>query len=160
MMIKLFDDEAKNKKWKDRIVLGCIIFVAVSLWLFTLPPSPYQESINKYSGMSESELQKKADTPLMDNVARTPGKYEGKLIKFTGEVLQVQQSGNNYVLRVSAINWSDRGNQDVWVSYRTTGARPLEDDYVTVVGVMTGMKTYTTVLGSSKTIPAVTALYI
>jgi hypothetical protein len=159
-MIKLFDDEAKDKKWKARIVLGFFIFVAIVIWLFMLPPSPYQESINKYSGMSESELQKKADEPFMEDVARTPGKYEGELIKFNGKVLQVQQSGDNYILRVSVTNWLDGGKQDVWVSYRTTGSRPLEEDYVKVIGVMTGMKTYTTVLGASKTIPEVTAIFI
>ena len=38
--------------------------------------------------------------------------------------------------------------------------RILEDDYVTVKGVSSGLYTYTTVLGSSLTIPSIVADYI
>jgi len=160
-MVKLFDDEAKDKKWKDRILLGFFILVAIGFWLFTLPPSPAQESIHKYQGMSKSELQSQADFMFdMTYIARNPDSRIGDLISFNGKVLQVQQSGNDYVLRVSAGSGIGEGKQDVWVEYKSTGSRPLEGDYASVIGVFTGMKTYTTVLGAAKTIPAVKAFYI
>ena len=162
-MIKLFDDEAKNKKWKDRLILGFFIIAAIIIWLFTLPSPPYQESINKYSEMSLPELKRDASFMYdMTYIARNPDSRIGELISFNGKILQVQQNANNYVLRVSTGSGIAEGTQDVWVNYKlkTGNDRPLEGDHVDVCGVFTGLKTYTTVLGASKTIPEVTAFFI
>lgn len=102
-------------------------------------------------------------------IARAPGQYKGKLAKFTGEVIQVQQDklfGKlYYVLRV---NVTKKGSyykyytDTIYVTYTASedDARILEDDIITMYGELQGEKTYTTVLGSSVTIPSFDAKYI
>lgn len=52
-------------------------------------------------------------------------------------------------------------DHDVWVDYtHKTGGRPLEDDNAGIVGRFVGLKTYTTVLGASRTIPEIKAVSI
>lgn len=114
----------------------------------------YKEACKKYS---------------YSKIARSPGEYKGKLAKFTGEVIQVQQTkllGKLfYTLRV---NVTKKGSyykyytDTVYVTYTAseTAPRILEDDIITMYGVLEGEKTYTTVLGASMTIPSFDAKYI
>lgn len=92
-----------------------------------------------------------------DDVARNPDKYEGKLIVVSGTVDQVSEGWfDSVTLRVKS-----NGNYWYVTHTREDGeSRVLEGDYVTIYGECQGVKTYTTVLGSSKTIPAMRAEYI
>lgn len=162
-MIKLFDDEVKDKKWKDRIALSGFIILAIIVWLVITPASPEQQAINKYEKMSLNEM-KGLDAYRYDMtpLARNPDRFIGEFVSFDGKILQTQQNGNDFILRVSAGSGIAEGSQDVWVEYTLKSGedRPIEGDRVDVYGVFTGLKTYTTVLGASKTIPEVTAFYI
>lgn len=90
------------------------------------------------------------------DVERNPSSYEGKKITFSGTVVQVSEGWfDSVTLRVE-----DNGN--TWlVSYsRDEGeSRILEDDYITCYGECTGVTSYTTVLGSSVTIPSMDLEY-
>lgn len=98
------------------------------------------------------------------DIARTPDKYDGKDVRFTGKVIQVQEGyGNNVIYRISVTKdaygfWDDA----VYVTYKLPEGSPkiLEDDIVTFYGECEGTKSYTTVMGSQITIPAVDAKYI
>ncbi len=106
-------------------------------------------------------------------IAREPEKYKGKLAKFTGEVVQVMESGwldallgnNTYTLRVNVTksgSYYSYYKDTVYVTYEPTDGEPkiLEGDIITMYGELDGDYTYSTVLGSSVTVPAFIAKYI
>jgi len=86
-------------------------------------------------------------------VARDPDAHKGDLITFSGKVLQVMESGNYVVFRISS-----KGNYDnvVYCTYTAPDnyKRVLEDDKVKVYGTCTGIYTYETIMGGSVTIPS------
>lgn len=86
-------------------------------------------------------------------VARDPDAHKGDLITFSGKVLQVMESGNYVVFRISS-----KGNYDnvVYCTYTAPDnyKRVLEDDKVNVYGTCTGIYTYETIMGGSVTIPS------
>lgn len=96
-----------------------------------------------------------------DDVARNPSNYEGTDITVSGTVLQVSEGWfDSVTLRVSS-NGGVTG--DIWyVTYTRdeNESRILEDDYITIYGESTGVTSYTTVLGSSVTIPSIKAKII
>lgn len=114
------------------------------------------------STMSKAVYMSKCKTVSYKELARNPQKYEGQMIKFTGEVFQVQEGFINiYLISVTHKGYGFY-DDNVYVSYLSLGdeTRVLEDDIVTFYGVFQGLKTYTTVRGDSRTIPEVTAKYI
>ena len=97
-------------------------------------------------------------TVVYEDVERNPNTYEETNIKVTGTVIQVSEGlFDSVTLRVEE-------NGNIWyVTYSRKDeneARILEDDYVTIYGTCTGIKSYTSVLGSSITIPSLQAEYI
>lgn len=104
-----------------------------------------------------------------DDLFRYNEQHVGKTVRYVGEVLQVQEKeclifcdedDTGYILRVAVTKgslgfWDD----PIWVEY--DGAqRFLEDDIVTVWGVVTGLQKYTAVLGNQVTIPSIAAIDI
>lgn len=99
------------------------------------------------------------ETVSYEDVARTPDNYKNKKIIVSGEVIQVQEGlFNSVVMRVG----SNGAYDDIWyVTYTKTKdeANILENDKIVIYGECTGTETYTTVLGSSVTIPSVEMVY-
>ena len=102
-------------------------------------------------------------------IARNPDNYYGTKATFTGKVIQVQEGIlNNIVMRVDItkeeyeyldmVTWKDT----IYVEYKYAKgeSKILEDDIITLYGTMEGSKTYTSVLGSSITLPKFNAKYI
>lgn len=90
------------------------------------------------------------------DVERNPDNYEGTKIKISGEVVQVAEGWfDSVTMRVSA------GGNMWYVTYaRKEGeSRILEGDSITCYGECDGVKSYTTVLGSQKTIPSLKMEY-
>lgn len=89
------------------------------------------------------------------SIARDPDKHKGDLITFKGKIIQVMESGNYAVFRISS-----SGNYDdvVYCTFTIPDnySRFLEDDRVTVYGVCTGIYTYETIMGGTVTIPSCT----
>lgn len=98
-----------------------------------------------------------------ESLARYPEKYIDKPITFEGEVIQVVEEDNEYTLRVD-ITWNGYFYEDtVWVEYAkkdSDDGRILEGDKITVYGIGMDMKNYTSVLFTTITIPAVSAMYV
>ena len=98
------------------------------------------------------------------DVARNPDNYKGVKAKFTGKVVQVQEGMfNTIVMRVNVT----KGSYGIWedtvyanYTYSEGESKILEDDIITMYGTIKGTKTYTTVLGSSVTIPQLDVKYI
>ena len=114
----------------------------------------------------EAEYKDECAKYSYDKIARNPGSYKGKKAVFTGEVIQVQQQSLYgimcYVLRVNVTKTSYSYKDTIYVTYYAgeDDARILEDDIIVMYGELEGEKTYTTVLGSSVTIPSFSAEYI
>ncbi len=92
------------------------------------------------------------------DVERNPRQYKKKLIQITGTVIQVKEGWfGSVTLRVKQYD----GN--VWyVTYNRTDdseSRILEGDLLTFYGECTGVESYTTILRSTVTIPAMEAKY-
>lgn len=98
------------------------------------------------------------------DIARNPNNYQGKQAKFTGKVLQVEESWGSDILRINVT----KGEYDIWddtiyVEYTPKSdneSRILENDIVTVYGNLNGIKTYTAVLGNDISVPYLKAEYI
>jgi hypothetical protein len=98
-----------------------------------------------------------------EGLARNPDSVKDSYVSVTGQVIQVQQSSSELTLRVSITKdsygiWSD----PVLVTYTLPAGADniLEKDIVTVYGQSVGDYTYTSVLGASVTVPAISAKYI
>lgn len=102
-----------------------------------------------------------------EEISRNPNQYKGKRAIFKGEVVQVMETriGNKVYMdmRVNVTKgeygfWSDT----VYVTFinSTEDSRILEDDIITMYGTLTGLKSYTSILGITYTIPGFKAEYI
>ena len=97
------------------------------------------------------------------NIARRPEDYKGQRAVFTGKVIQVVEGySRSVVLRVEVTKdkygfWDDA----IYVNYKYSKGEDkiLEDDIITMYGVIEGTKTYTSLVGNV-TIPEMTAKYI
>ena len=94
---------------------------------------------------------------------RTPDKYKGEYVKFTGYVVQVcseAKSSSYYSTYRVATSGKYNNVVYIYVDNYGSGSRILEDDKVTFYGVYDGLYSYETVLGASVTIPAIKVMYI
>ena len=100
---------------------------------------------------------------LYNDLARTPDSYLGEYIKFTGEIIQVQESGTDAIYRINVTQdkygyWDDTIIASFDLS--NSSSRFLEDDIVTFYGIYAGLYTYTSVLGADITIPSMSIEYM
>lgn len=98
-----------------------------------------------------------------EEIYRYAEKYEGKKAKFTGEIIQISSYGYYQILRVN-VTKDEYGYYDdtIYVSYypMENATRLMEDDIVTVYGILDGLETYTSVTGKQVTIPKILSTYI
>lgn len=91
-----------------------------------------------------------------DDISRSPDKYKGKKVKFSGSVLQVIEGYLSNNLRMST-----SGNYDdvILVDYKTSliDVRLLDNDKITIYGTFTDLQSYTAVMGNTVTVPMVKA---
>lgn len=89
-----------------------------------------------------------------EQLARTPDDFEGKKVKFTGEVVQLIEGDNSNSIRF-AVN-SDYDSM-LYCEYDKSivSTRVLEDDIITIYGTSYGLYSYQSTMGGKITIPAV-----
>lgn len=111
----------------------------------------------------EAYFKQQCKTYTYDQIARNPDDYKFQNAKFQGKVIQVIESGNNITMRLNVTrgrySWSDT----IYVQYSrkdSSESRILEDDIITVYGILTGTVTYQSVFGAPITIPAMRCSYI
>lgn len=95
-------------------------------------------------------------TKNFKELARNPKPYEGKKITFKAKVIQVVERSGTNIYRVAVEKDYDC---IFYVEYDlpSGASRILEGDYVTLKGKYTGIYTYTTIFGSSVSIPSIEA---
>lgn len=120
------------------------------------------ESIELSAEEIESYFKEGCSALTYEQVARDPDAYRGEKATFTGEVIQVMQEGDTYTLRVNVTPTSYGYKDTILVLYpaKAGDQRILEDDVVTLYGVMAGMYTYETVMGAELTVPLMSAQYV
>lgn len=91
-----------------------------------------------------------------DDISRSPDKYKGKKVKFSGSVLQVIDGYLSNNLRMST---SGSYDDVILVEYKTSliDVRLLEKDKITVYGTFSALQSYTAVMGNTVTVPLVKA---
>ena len=98
-----------------------------------------------------------------DDLARSPDKYKGEYVKFTGKVVQVCSEAES-PLYYSTYRVATSGSYDdvvlIYVDNYGSGERILEDDWITFYGTSDGLYTYTTVRGDRLSIPSIKVEYI
>lgn len=96
-------------------------------------------------------------TVSYNDVERNPDNYKGQYIKVSGTVIQVSEGWfDSVTLRV------DQGGGNIWYityKHKEGESRILENDYITCYGTCEGVESYTTVLGSQVTLPAMKMEY-
>ena len=93
-----------------------------------------------------------------ENLHRHNEDYVGKIVFFSGEVIQVRHiSSDSYVLRVD-VNPERFETSALYVNY--VGPRILEDDNVTIYGEVVGIKDYKSISGAQVSIPEINALIL
>jgi len=96
-----------------------------------------------------------------EDLFRYNEEYRGKIIRYRGEVLQVQEEDyGEYTLRIATKETSYGGYFDDIVLVGYIGERLLEGDLVDLYGYSAELITYEAILGNSVTIPGISALYI
>ena len=97
-----------------------------------------------------------------ETIARDPDLYEGTYGKYTGEVIQVLESGSYVELRVNITEGKYSYSDTIYVTYtmKDGESRILEDDIITIYGVNEGLYSYTSIFGATVTLPLVKAEYI
>lgn len=117
----------------------------------------------------EKEFKDSCDTIDFKTLSRNPDKYKGNNYKLTGEIIQVQESawGNSVDLRINItkkeyeyiddVTWTDTIYATVEISDGED--KLLEDDVITFWGTCDGDYSYTSVLGSSITLPKIDIKY-
>lgn len=107
--------------------------------------------------MSQDEIISNSIEVPYEDLFRYNEKYVGKIVHIKGQVLQVSETGtDDFVVRLATKD-SGYGYYDdiVWVEFRNTNERILEDDMLDVYGEVIGIQTYTAVLGNEVSLPAV-----
>jgi len=107
--------------------------------------------------------EKKSDaiTISYDELMRNSDNYKEANVYFRGRIFSVTETyDDNYDLLVATRSEAYIGyyKDVIWINYK--GSRLLEDDIIDIWGYVKGLKTYTTVLGSQKTIPELDAYYL
>ena len=117
----------------------------------------------------ESTYKASCESIAYKDIARNPDNYIGKKVKFTGQVVQVQEdyslfgSSKSITIRL-AVTKGTYGFWDDYVyctyTYSDGESKILEEDIITIYGECKGDTSYISVLGSSVTLPEVAIKYL
>jgi len=122
----------------------------------TTQPTPYFVDI--------LQIKRNAQNIAYDDLFRYNEKYIGNTVYFRGKIVQITPisggSGDEYGFRVATKESQNYGYSDdiIFVYYK--GPRYLEGDTIDLWGKVSGLQTYTAVLGNVVTIPELQALYV
>lgn len=113
----------------------------------------------------EKEFKASCKTYTYEQIARNPENFKGTNVKLTGEVVQVMTDSYSTNLRVNITkkgNYSTYYTDTIYVVYHPEVGEDkiLEDDIITIYGTSQGDCSYTTVMGSTVTLPNILAKYI
>lgn len=147
--------------WFWAVVIAFLFFYSVGSVEPAEPTEPEQPQ------MSESEYKAACAEIKFSDLARNPDNYKGQLFAFTGEVIQVLESGSTVELRINVtpVTYSDGEiayyEDTIYVTlHLEDGAdRILEEDVVKIYGECAGLYSYKSILGQQVSLPRIDAMY-
>lgn len=157
-------------KSKHEFLIKIILIIVTISVIFIVDHSKKDPlSVAKYDTPVTQVAQTKADfiaecqNYTYDQVLRDPDTYKLSPAHFKGEVSQIIKNDNYdiYMIKVTLDSDGDY-NDPICVQYTLPkgASRILEDDVVDIYGTMAGLQTYTSVLDTQKSVPAMSAQYI
>lgn len=155
--IQLEQPQKKKKKFYKRWWFWALIAIGIFIILGSGDTTP-----SDLIDLPEDEYRAKCQVYSYDDIARYPEKYEKKLAKFTGEVIQILRDGDKVQMRVD-ITLNEYGfyEDTVFVFYTVSnGGNILEGDIITMYGELRGTQEYESVLGAQISIPRIYVQYI
>lgn len=159
------------------IFCGCVEFVETPDTEEQLGAGKQQEGADDFSGVEEkTTLKPDSETSIegteiivgkymndfdYEKVSRYPDDYIGKNYEINGKVTQVLTSGWSDMVAIR-MNVDGDYKKNLYVEYDKDilSGNILTDDEITIYATFKGMYSYTTVLGSSLTVPKVEAQLI
>jgi hypothetical protein len=155
-----------KKKGKGCLIAAVIIAIVIIL-IIAVPSLGGGVITPSDSGTKQSQTAEEYKAQCKDisysDLARKPDSYKGQYIKFTGEIIQVLESGKESQYRINVT----KGEYDLWddtvfVTYQNKDGneRFLEDDIVTFYGKYQGLLKYESILGQEISVPSCSAGYI
>lgn len=135
-----------------------------STYLETIQNEKNQKEIREKENKEkeEKEFKENCKSYTFEQIARNPNNFKGTKVKLTGKVIQVMSDKNSTNLRVNITKNNLYYTDTIYVVYNPTENEDkiLENDIITVYGTSQGDCSYTTVLGSTVTLPNIKAEYI
>ncbi len=148
------------------IVGGVIVFIILLVIIggsgLNNNPTQTTSGNNQVSLCSDIvSLKNQAITVDFKELDKDPESFNGKIVKFIGQVLQIQESNGHGIVLLAvtkeSYGWSSA--DVVYVEYQGhTDA--VEDDVVTIYGQLTGSKTYESQAHFEITVPSMTACVV
>ena len=123
------------------------------------------EEERKRQKQEEQNFKNSCSNYTYKEIARNPSNYNGKNVRFTGEVIQVSEDywGDGVTIRLN-VTKDKYGYYDDTIyctyTYSSGESKILEDDIITIYGTCKGDTSYTSVLGSTITLPKVEIKYL
>ncbi|MGC9968434.1 MAG: hypothetical protein ABSC29_01725 [Minisyncoccia bacterium] len=158
--------EGGRKSAMRGIFIGILVF-AVIFGVIAMVGSSGSNSGNPSapsapSGCSDPNLQQQAQTIDYKQLEKDPGSFNGTIAEFTGQILQIQQSDSQGIIRLAVDKlFGDAWNPGdvVYVSYQGS-TNAVQGDIVNVYGPLTGSQTYTSQANFHITVPSMTGCVI
>lgn len=154
------------KNWASHhpILIAIVVLIVLGYIVIQISGNPTGSSISNTSTNNTlcsgdiSGLKGEAQKINFSELDKNPESFKGTAAKFTGQVVQIQESGNQGFMRLAvtkeSYGWSI--GDIIFVDYQQQ-TNFVKDDVVTVYGFITGAKTYTSQANFQITIPNMTA---
>ena len=152
---------AKPKRFRKFIKTVLLVFLLLAIVGSFLPDDPQEAAPT----MSKDAYKSKCRTVSYESLARNPDSYKGEYLTYVGEVIQVLESGKNVQLRVNVTEYEVYGTyfskDTIYVTAKLSddGPRILEKDIIRLYGICEGLHTYSSVIGTTISIPSIRAEY-
>lgn len=121
-------------------------------------PETTEETTEAPTEINPEEYKSECQDISYSEIARDSNGLAGQYFTFTGKIIQVMDG--TYRMNVTVDEWGIYNDTILFIYDTGDGDRILEDDIVTIWGQSLGLYTYTSVLGSEITVPAIDAKYI
>ena len=124
-----------------------------------------KERQEKEEQQKEKKFKEECKKYTYEQLARNPEKIKGKKVRVTGEVVQVLYDYGMVSLRVNITEYGTHSTyykDTIYVTYIPEDGEDkiLEDDIITIWGTSEGDYSYTSVMGSTITLPHIYAEYL
>lgn len=141
--------------FKRHKVLTVILALII---IFLIIPTGESDSVD--TSVPIADYKDQCIEVLYEDIARDPEAYKEQKVKFTGEIIQIMESGSKVTLRINVTKDDyDIYTDTIYVNYNYSEneKKLLEDDIVNLWGEAKGIKTYKSTIGTSISIPQVNA---